>query len=261
MKKLNCLIASSILFSLNANTFDFKNLKKDAKKIGTSIYKNISREEKEIETFKINGEKIHSSQELIDLGKGKVQYSLNKEDKNIYFSIYPKQQNKKNIEYENYFTISENTDLFISFPQDNEISKYSSQGEFVKQKFSGEIKISKKGLLDLEEHPEAEKMIKDAKNALENIVSIFGEKIQKKFERIPNKYDLEYLEEMKEELKVPKNFKFNRIPIGIPDKLIGQKLSGIEYKISFEKNPSNFTIYSVLDLKEHEYKLFKKIEE
>lgn len=260
MKNLNYILASSLFLSINAKSFDLESLKKDAQKIGTTIYKNISREERKIETFEIDGDKIHSSKELIDLKKGNVSYTINQNDKTIYISIRPKKQTKKETNYTDFFTISESTDLFIATPQENNILNYSSQGDFIKQKFSGKIEITKKGLHNLEEHPEAEKMLNNSKKALENIISIFGERVKKKIENIPNKYSSEYIQEMKEKLEIPENFNLKRIPMGVPDKLTGQKLSTIEYKINFEKTPSKVIIYSILDLKEHEYRLIKKIE-
>lgn len=261
MKKINLLL-SSLLISNISNSFDTSSIKKDLFNIGKEIYKNISREEKEVETFQIEGEKIHSSKELIDLGKGKIEYNLYLENENLYFSIYPKKDKNERITYENYFTILEGTDLFISFPNNNQIINYSSQGEFIKQKFFEEEKIEKlkKGLLYFEDHKEAKNIIDTGEKSLENIVSLFGKKIQKKFEDYIQESEKEYFENIKEKLNPPKDFSFERIPLGVPDKLIGQKLSSIEYKINFKELPKNFSIYSILNLKEEESKLLKKIE-
>ena len=261
MKKTNLLL-TSLLLSNFSNSFDVDSIKKDLFNIGKVIYKNISREEKEVKTFEIEGKKIHSSTDLIDLGKGNIKYEAHVRNENLYFSIYPEKYKKEKIAYENYFTILEGTDLFISFPNENQIISYSSQGNFIKQKFfeENEIETSKKGLLHLENHQEAKKIINAGENSLENIVSSLGKKVKKRFENYIKESEKKYFEEMKERIDPPKEFSFERIPLGVPDKLTGQKLTSIEYKINFKETPKNLLIYSVLNLKEEESKLIKKIE-
>lgn len=261
MKKTNLLL-SALLISNISNSFDTTQMKKGLLEIGNAIYKNVSKEEKELETFQMEGKKIYSSKELIDLGKGKIEYELLKENNNLYFSIYPKSDKINVREYEKYLTILEGTDLFISFPNTNKILDYSSQGTFIKQKFFEEkgLEKSKKGLIYFENHEEAKRIIESGEKSLENIISTFGKKVQKKFEDYIKESKKNYLEGIKEELKVPKNFSLEKIPLGIPDKLLGQKLSSVEYKITFKEVPKNFSIYSILNLKEEESKLLKKIE-
>lgn len=260
MKKTKYLLPLLILPTIT-NSFDLSSLKKTATDIGSAIYKNISKKEEKLPTFSISGTNMHSSREIIDLGLGRVNYDCFLDRNTLYLSINPKKEISKERAYENYLSILEGTDLFLSIPYGNEIKTVGCQGNFIKQNpfDSKEIEITKKALLSLEDHCHAKEILTSAESSLEGIVSFFGKTAKNKFNEFTNNSQKKYLEEVRKKIDPYSERQTKMIPLGNPDKLFGQKLSSIEYKITFKNTPENISIYHLINLEETNKKLPKTI--
>jgi len=263
MKNLTkILLAQTLIFSISPKiTSEDKTIKDLTKEFAKIVLYNRIREEKETSIFQVNGNSIEYKEEIIEevgfkrkkVKEGEITYSISKDKNSIYFSIYPtKNKEKERVEFDNYYLINERTKLAITYPKENQIILVEQQGDFIKQDpwKREEIEQEKKGLIELEKHEEATKVLEIGEEVLKKIVSKGGNTVLKKYE--------EFIEKSKQKEKDRINYKINSqekkditiILTSISDKITGQKMISLEYKISFKEEPKEITIYSMIGLDE-----------
>jgi hypothetical protein len=256
----NILLASALLTAPLSNAED--TIKESSKKIAKATLYNFIKKEAEVPTFQIKGTEKNKSEKVLEENQGKITYQTRAENNTVYLKIKPEKKEEE-LTFEDYFQINESSKLAIIYSSDSNILEVKQQGNFAKQNFfrKNKITLEKKGLLSLENQEEANIILNNASNILEELIAKTPEPIKKKYEKfLENSLQKEkekFLEriEQKED-----NFKFDLIPTNFPDKLMGQKLTELEYKIVFDKIPNKVFLYSKTDLDNNLRDIFQVIE-
>ncbi len=221
-------------------------------KILNAVKRNAIREEKQGEIFVPEGETIRSINKRID--SGEINYTLLRNGKEIYLTINPKRTKRDGRSmFDQCFGIREGTTLVVSFPKENEILEINQQGVLIKQDTRSRFGISNetKKLYSLEEHEEAEEIIENGEKALKGLASRLPGKIEEKIiafiENSVKKRNSDLEEKLERE-----NKQIEIIPRYNPDKLFGQKLVSLQYRLKFKRNPEHIEMYSITQIDDNQ---------
>jgi len=250
MKTLNTLLLSAVISAstiLPSNSQTIKERTTDV--IKASLY-NFIREEVEIPTFEVKGKEIGFLEK--EDSYSKTTMTTNQDKKIIYISMKLEKKNKeKNIpEFNNYLRIKESSKLLIMYDQNSRIKNIYEQGKFIKQDFWNKeiVKKELKGMTRWENHEEAKVILKNSEKMLDYLVSRMPFKLKEEYNKMikqSKKEQKRIIDEMLSGFK--DNPKFEIIPVYIPDKLTGQKMIELDYKIEFEKTPKEVKTHMILD--------------